>query len=148
MGQIGEAGEFEEGLASGRLVDDIVLEDPGEVVGDKDGVEAGGEGWVDVGAGTVADHPRVTSFAAVMSCQGKIRFVVFFGENLYCAEVGGKAGTLKLVGLFFGIAFGDHDEAVPGGELGERRSHIGQEFNLLVGDGLGEAFDAPAFFVG
>ena len=28
-------------LAGGGLVDDLVLEDPGEVVGDEDGVEAG-----------------------------------------------------------------------------------------------------------
>jgi hypothetical protein len=54
-------------LAGGGLVDDFVLEDPGEVVGDEDGVEAGSEGWVDVGAGAVADHPGVGGFAGVLS---------------------------------------------------------------------------------
>ncbi len=53
-------------LAGGGLVDDFVLEDPGEVVGDEDGVEAGSEGWVDVGAGAVADHPGVAGFAGVV----------------------------------------------------------------------------------
>ena len=79
LGEIGEGGWFEEVLASGRLVDDLVLEDPGEVVGDEDGVEARGEGRVDVGAGTVADHPGVAGFATVMSCEGEIGFVMFFG---------------------------------------------------------------------
>jgi len=53
-------------LADGRLVYDFVLKDPGEVVGDKDGVEAGAEGGVDVGAGAVADHPGVAGFAGVV----------------------------------------------------------------------------------
>ena len=64
--QVGEAGEFEEVLASGRLVDDFVLKDPGEVVGDEDGVETGAESGVNVGAGTVADHPGVAGFATVV----------------------------------------------------------------------------------
>jgi hypothetical protein len=47
-GEVGEGGEFEEVLAGRGLIDDLVFEDPGEVVGDEDGVEAGAEGWVDV----------------------------------------------------------------------------------------------------
>jgi len=53
-------------LAGGGLVDYLVLEDPGEVVGDEDGVEAGAEGGVNVGAGTVADHPGAAGFATVV----------------------------------------------------------------------------------
>ena len=53
-------------LASGGLVDQLVLEDPGEVVGDEDGVETGAESGVNVGAGAVADHPGVAGFAAVV----------------------------------------------------------------------------------
>ena len=63
--QVGEAGEFEEVLAGRGLVDDFVLENPGEVVGDEDGVEAGAEGGVDVGARAIADHPGVTGFTGV-----------------------------------------------------------------------------------
>ena len=40
--EVGEGGQFEEGLAVGRWVDDFVFEDPGEVVRDKNRVEAGG----------------------------------------------------------------------------------------------------------
>jgi len=41
LGEIGEACQLEELLAGGRLVDDLVFEDPGEVVGDEDGVQTG-----------------------------------------------------------------------------------------------------------
>jgi hypothetical protein len=38
-------------------------------VGNEDGVEAGCQSWVDVGAGAVADHPGVAGFAAVVGCE-------------------------------------------------------------------------------
>jgi hypothetical protein len=53
-------------LTGGRLVDNLVLEDPGEVVGDEDGVETRAEGRVNVGAWAVADHPGVAGFAGVV----------------------------------------------------------------------------------
>jgi len=74
-------------LAVGGLVDDLVLEDPGEVVGDEDGVEAGAEGWVDVRARTVANHPGGAGLAAVVGGEGKICFGELFGEDLDGAEV-------------------------------------------------------------
>jgi len=55
---------------------------------------------------------------------------------------------LELAGLFFGITFGDHDEAMAGGEIGEGRGDVGEELDLLIGDGLGEAFDAAMLFFG
>ena len=60
--------------------------------------------------------------------------------------MGGQAGALELVGLLFGVAFGDHDQAVAGGEVGEGRRDVWEELDLLVGNGLGEAFD-PAMFL-
>ena len=78
-GEVGEGGKLQELLAGGRLIDDLVLENPGEVVGDEDGVKACSEGRIDVGTGAVADHPSVPGFAAVVSGQGKIGFVMLFG---------------------------------------------------------------------
>ena len=69
-----------------------------------------------------------------MGDEGKIGFMVFFGKNFDSREVSGEAGALKLVGLFFGVAFGDHDEAVAGSEVGEGVGHIREEFDLLIGD--------------
>ncbi len=65
-----------------------MLEDPGEVVRNEDGVEAGGEGGIDVGAGAVADHPGDAGFAAVVVGEGEIGFVVLFGQDLDSGEVG------------------------------------------------------------
>ena len=135
-------------LASGRLVDDLVLEDPGEVVGDEDGMEAGGESGVDVGARAVADHPGGAGFAAVVGGEREVGFGVLFGEDFDGREVGGETGAAELVRLLIGVALGDQDEAVTGGEVGEGCGDVGQELDLLVGDGLGEADDAFVLFGG
>ena len=50
--------------------------------------------------------------------------------------------------MFVGVALGDHDEAVSGCEVGEGGVDVGEELDLLVGDGLGEAFDAAMLFFG
>jgi hypothetical protein len=77
--EVGEGIEFKEVLAAGRLVDDLVLEYPGEVVGDEDGVEPGCESGVDVGTGTVADHPGCADVAGVMTGDGEIGFAMLLG---------------------------------------------------------------------
>ena len=60
----------------------------------------------------------------------------------------GEAGAPEFAGLLFWVAFGDHNEAMAGGEVGEGGSDVGEEFDLVVGDGLGEAFDAAMFLFG
>ena len=135
-------------LTGGWLVDDLVLEDPSEVVGDEDGVEPCAESGIDIGAGAVADHPGIAGFAAVVGGQGEIGFVMFFGEYLDGGEVNSEAGAAELVGLLFGIAFGNHDEAMARGEVGERGIDAGKKFDLLLGDGLGEGFYAAVLLIG
>ena len=48
VNEIGEGRQFKEVLPGGRLVDHFVLEYPGEVVGNEDGMKSGGECWIDV----------------------------------------------------------------------------------------------------
>ena len=55
---------------------------------------------------------------------------------------------MQLVILLDGIAFGDEDEAVTRGELGEGGVDGGEKFDFLLGDGLGEAFDAAVLLFG
>jgi len=74
--------------------------------------------------------------------------VVFFGQNLDRGEVGCEAGALELAGLLFRVALGDEDEAMAGGQIGKSWGDIGQELDLLVSDGLGEAFDATMLLFG
>jgi hypothetical protein len=140
--QVGESCQFQKSLAGRGMVDGFVLEDPGEVVRDKDGVQAGGEGGVDVGLRAVSDHPRRTGFAAVMFREAAVGSMVFLRENFDSAEVRGEAGAAQLVRLLGVIAFGDQDEAMAGGEVGQGVFNAGEQFDLLGGDGLGEADDA------
>ena len=46
--QVSEAGQFEELLAGWRLINGLVLEYPGKVVRDEDGVEACCQGGINV----------------------------------------------------------------------------------------------------
>lgn len=147
-GEVGEGGEFEQDLASGGLVDDLMLQHPGEVVGDKDGVQASCEGGVDVGAGAVADHPGAGSFAGVVRGEREVGLGMFFGQDLDGGEVGFEAGAVELVSLLFRIALGDEQDAVAGGEIGEGLGDAGKQLDLLIGDGLGEAEDAGMLLFG
>lgn len=59
-----------------------------KIAADKDGVESGGEGGIDVGARAVADHPCDASFAAMVIGEREIGFVVLLGQDLDGGEVG------------------------------------------------------------
>lgn len=145
VGKVSEVGQFEE-LAAGRgMVDVFALESPGEIVGDEDGIQSGGEGGIDVGFGAVADHPRGAGLAAMVSGEAAIGGIVLFGENFDGAEVRGKAGAAEFVGLLSMVSLGDQNETVTGGKLGQSFGNVGQEFDLLIGDRLREADDAIVF---
>ena len=148
MGEVGEGGEFEQGLSEGWGVDDFVFEYPGEVVGEEDGVEAGGEGGVDVRAGRVADHPGVDGVAGVVGEEGSVGLGVLFGEDFDGGEERAEARALQLVDLLVEIALGDEEDAVAGAEVFERSGDAGEEFDLGGGDGFGEGDDAGVFFRG
>jgi hypothetical protein len=70
---------------------------------------------------------------------------MLFRQDFDGSEVLGQSRALELASLLFGVAFGDHDEAVTSGEIGESWGDVRKEFDLLVGDGLGEALDAAVF---
>src|SRR5487761_766772 len=77
---------------------------------------------------------------------GPIGCMMFFGKDLDGAEVRGEAGAAELVGLLGVVSLGDENEAMTGGEVGQGFIYVGQEFDLLIGDGLGEADDALVLF--
>ena len=145
VGQVCEVGQLEELAASGGMIDVFALERPGEVVGDKDGIQSGGEGGVNVGFGAIADHPCDAGFATVMRGETAVGGVMLLRKDFDGAEVRGETGAAQLVGLLGRITLGDEDEAVTGGEVGQSFGYMGQEFDLLIGDGLGEADDAGVF---
>lgn len=145
VGKIGEMGQFEELAADRGMIDVFALQCPGKVVGDEDGVQSGGEGGIDVGFRAVTDHPCGAGFAGVMRGKAAIGSMVLFGENFDGAEVRGKAGAAEFVGLLVMVSLGDQDEAMTGGKVGQSFGNVGQEFDLLIGDGLRKADDAIVF---
>src|SRR5579875_331525 len=78
-GELGEGSQLEELAIGWRMVDVLALERPGEVVWDKDGVQAGGEGGVDVGLRAVADHPCRFCLAGVVFGQAAVGVMVLLG---------------------------------------------------------------------
>ena len=148
MDEVGKRGEFEQMLSRRRLVDDLVLKDPGEVVGDEDGMEACRERGIYVGARAVADHPGVAGVAGVMAGQGAVGVLMLLRQNLDGSEVGGEPGAAQLIGLLDVVSLRNHDEAVALREVGEGGLDVGEELDLLIGDGASEAFDAAMLVVG
>ena len=83
----GELGKFDQVLAGWRRIDGFMLERPGEVVGNEDGVDAGLEGGIDVGARAVADHPGAGAVAAVTGDEAGVSGRVLLGQDLDGSEV-------------------------------------------------------------
>ena len=144
--QIGEGGELEKRLAVGWAVDNFMLEDPGEIVGHEDGVQAGGKRGVDVRARRVADHPRIGTVADVAVYELTVGGLFLFGEDFNCREERLEAGALQLVGLLFEVALGDEDAAVALAEVFQGFGDVGEQLDFGHGDGLGEGDDASVFF--
>jgi len=83
-----------------------------------------------------------------MRGERQVRLLMFFRQNLYRREVRGKSRAMQFVGLLCLVSLGDKDEAMTCGKLAERRRHVGEEFDLVFGDGLSKAFDAVVLFFG
>ncbi len=145
-GEVGDLFELEELLAGWGGGDHLVLQDPGAVVGDEDGVQAGGEGGVDVGLGRVADHPGGGGVEGVAGDELTVGRGVLFREDLHGREEGAEARALQLVGLLFKIALGDHNAAMSLAELGEGGVDLREEVDLRGGDGVCERDDARVVF--
>jgi hypothetical protein len=78
----------------------------------------------------------------VVGDEGVIGLGVLFGEDLNGREMLGEAGAVEFVLLLVGVALGDEDDAMAGGEVGEGVGYAREEFDFLIGDGLSEAYDA------
>ncbi len=148
LGEVRKGGEFQEILSNWGLVDGLVFENPGKVVGDEDGVEAGGERGIDVGAGAVTDHPSSAGLAGVACCEVAVGGRVLFCQNFDAGEERGETGAFKLGGLLVDSSLGDEEKAVAGGEGLKGFGDTGEQFDLLVGDGVDEADDAVVLLGG
>jgi hypothetical protein len=116
--EFAEGGEDDE--LGGAGFDGFVFEVPGVLVGDVDGVQADFHGGVDVAAGRVADHPAVRFYDFVFVNEAGVSDSVLFRDDFDGFEKALQAGALNFGGLFGGLTFGEKNESVALGEIGER----------------------------
>ncbi len=115
--ELAEGGEDDEFAGAGH--DRFVFHVPGVLMRDVDGVEADFHGGIDVAARAVADHPALAFYDFVFVDQAGISDSVFFRDDFDGFEETLQAGALHLCGLFGGFAFGEKNQAVTFGEVGE-----------------------------
>jgi len=97
----------------------FVLHVPGVRVRDVDGVEADFHSGVDVAARAVTDHPAVRFDDFVFVHQPGVGDGVFFGNDFDGFKKALQTGALHFCGLFGGLAFGEENQAMAFGQVGE-----------------------------
>ena len=116
--EFAEAGEDDEFAGAGG--DGFVLHVPGVLMRDVDSVEADAEGGIDVAARGIADHPAVGFDDFVFRDEAGVRDGIFFVDDFDGLEESLQAGALDFGGLLGGFAFGEKNEAMAFGKVGER----------------------------
>ena len=96
-----------------------MLELPGVLMRDVDGVEADLHGGIDVAARAVADHPGVVFYDFVFVDEKVVGLGIFFADDFDEFEKSLEAGALDFRGLLGGLAFCEENQAVALGEIGE-----------------------------
>ena len=124
--EFAEAGEDDEFAGAGG--DGFVLHVPGVLMRDVDSVEADAEGGIDVAARGVADHPAVSFDDFVFRDEAGVRDGIFFVDDFDGLEKALQAGALDFGGLLRGFAFGEKNEAMAFGEVGERFGNAVEDF--------------------
>ncbi len=124
--QFAEAGEDHEFAGAGG--DWFVLHVPGVLMRDVDGVEADTEGGVDVAARGIADHPAMGLDDFVFRDEAGVGDSILFVDDFDSFEEALQAGALDFGGLLGGFAFGEKNEAMAFGEVGERFRNTVEDF--------------------
>ena len=94
--ELGETAYYQELLAFRGGIYFFVFQDPGIAVGNEDGVHPSGQRGVDIGLGTVADHPGAGVIAFVLAGELGVHRRVLFRHDFGCREVLFHSGTLDL----------------------------------------------------
>src|SRR5438105_12751692 len=110
--QLAEALHHKQATCPRGLTQLLVLQYPGLMVRNEDGIQSRGERRVDVGPGTVANHPCRTERKMEPIHQFEISRGIFFGDNLDAAEVVLQSRTLNFSGLLHRITLGHQEEIV------------------------------------
>src|ERR1700722_7007882 len=114
--EFAEGGEDDEFADAGE--DGLVLELPGVLMRDVDGVEADLHGGIDVAGRAVSDHPGGVFFVLVFVDEKVVGLGIFFADDFDELEKSLEAGALDFRGLLGGLAFCKENQAVALGEVG------------------------------
>ena len=139
--KLGEVAQLDQVQTGRRRVEIFVLENPGEMVRNKDGIDTRLERWVDIGARTIADHPGLRADKLMARDELCVGGGYLLAQDFDGTEMIAKPGTKQLVGLFHLVALGDDKQFVPLSELSEGFGNSWKQFHLLAGDGIYEAGD-------
>jgi hypothetical protein len=141
--EVSEGGKFKELLAVGRSIDNFMFQNPGEVMGDEDGVKAGGQGGIDVGLWGVSDHPGEGGIDGVVGDEIEVGGLILFCENFDCGEEGLETRTAELFCLLCEVALGYENKTVTAGCEGAEGGLDGwKELDAGGGDGVRKSDDA------
>jgi hypothetical protein len=124
--ELAEAGKDDEFAGAGH--DGFVFHVPGVLVGDVDGVQADFERGIDIAARAVTDHPAMRFYDFVFADEACVGDGVFFVDDFDGLEKSLQAGALDFCGLLGGLAFGEENQAMAFGEVGERFGHTIENF--------------------
>src|SRR5882757_325069 len=124
--EFAEAGEDDEFAGAGG--DGFVLHVPGVLMRNVDGVEADAKGGIDVAARRIADHPAMGFDDFVFRDEAGVGDSILFVDNFDGFEKALQSGALDFGGLLGGFAFGEENEAMAFGEIGERFGNTVENF--------------------
>src|SRR6185437_17145659 len=102
--------ELDEPLRGHRWREIVMFQHPGIGMMHVDGVQAGRQRGVDIGTGTVSDHPCGLVHERVPADDLAIGVGMFFRWNLNRGEVHMDAGAVQLLLLLARISFSDQNE--------------------------------------
>jgi len=116
-----------------------MLQHPCLVMWDEDGMQSGGEGWVDVRFWAVADHPRTRGVECIFLNDLPIGRWIFFGDHFTGRKMMLDAATFDLGSLLGVNAFSHDDEMMAGAEIFQGFRHAPDQFDRMFSDGMGES---------
>src|SRR5271169_1092609 len=110
----------------------------------ENGVQAGGDRGIDVGARTVADHICQRRIEFSVAHEAPICVDVFLARSLDAIEQRTEARTRELLQLFVALTLREHQQTVTLRELLQRRLDVRQKSALALEQMRADALDLVA----
>src|SRR5215472_3196501 len=117
----------------------LMLEHPSIGVWYEDGIQTGCERWIDVGFGTIADHPGVIFIDLVFARDLLVGRWALLHDDFNRVEEWFQARALDLALLLGRLAFGDENQVMPRREILQGFRNPLDQLHWMLRDLVGEA---------